>query len=240
MNSAGHLALAARRSRGMTLVEVLVVVVIVALVSGSMIAGSGQLGSARLKRASAMIIAAVRSAFTRSTAVSKSVRLAFDLDHHTVSLEEADQPMLVQRSDESLGADPVSEAEKHAYEEGQRVLAGLVIPRPKFRPAKAAGFDRAAEGGGEGAGRPLGRGIVLKEVQTAHDDTPKTDGVAYLHFWPGGQTERATIRIKAEKGDDDSGLTLLVSPLTGKVNVVPGTAESPWDRLESEREDGDF
>jgi general secretion pathway protein H len=233
---AGHLALAARRSRGMTLVEVLVVVVIVALVSGSMIAGSGQLGSARLKRASAMLVAAVRAAFTRSTAVSKSVRLALDLDHHTVSLEEADQPMLVQRSDESLGADPVSEAEKHAYEEGQRVLAGLVIPRPKFRPAKAAGFERE----GEGKGRALGRGIVFKQVQTAHDDTPKTDGVAYLHFWPGGQTERATIQIKAEKGDDESGLTLLVSPLTGKVSVMTGTAESPWDRLEAEREDADF
>jgi general secretion pathway protein H len=232
----GHLGLAARRTRGMTLVEVLVVVVIVALISGSMIAGSGQLGGARLKRASAMIVGAVRAAFTRSTAVSKSVRLAFDLDHHTVNLEEADQPMLVQRADESLGADPATEAQKQAYEEGQRVLAGLVIPRPKFKPAKAAGFERE----GQGAGRPLGRGIVFKQVQTAHDDTPKSEGVAYLHFWPGGQTERATIQIKGEKGDDASGLTLIVSPLTGKVSVHPGTAESPWERLEAEREDADF
>ncbi len=232
----GHLGLAARRTRGMTLVEVLVVVVIVALISGSMIAGSGQLGGARLKRASAMIVGAVRAAFTRSTAVSKSVRLAFDLDHHTVNLEEADQPMLVQRADESLGADPATEAQKQAYEEGQRVLAGLVVPRPKFKPAKAAGFERE----GQGAGRPLGRGIVFKQVQTAHDDTPKSEGVAYLHFWPGGQTERATIQIKGEKGDDASGLTLIVSPLTGKVSVHPGTAESPWERLEAEREDADF
>jgi general secretion pathway protein H len=220
----------------MTLVEVLVVVVIIALVSGGMLAGSGQLGSARLKRASAMLVAAVRAAFTRSTAVSKSVRLAFDLDRNTVNLEEADQPMLVQRSDASLGADPVGEAEKHAYEEGQRVLAGLVIPRPKFHSARAVGFERE----GEGSGRPLGRGIVFKQVQTAHDDGPKTEGVAYLHFWPGGQTERATIQIKTEKGDDESGLTLLVSPLTGKVSVQPGTAESEWDRLEAEREDADF
>jgi general secretion pathway protein H len=77
-------------------------------------------------------------------------------------------------------------------------------------------------------------------VQTAHDDTPKTEGFAYLHFWPGGQTERATIQIKAEKGDDSSGLTLIVSPLTGKVSVSAGTVESPWEKLESEREDADF
>jgi len=220
----------------MTLVEVLVVVVIVALISGSMIAGSGQLGGARLKRASALVIGAVRSAFTRATAVSKSVRLVFDLDHHTVNLEESNQPMLVQRSDESLGADPVSEAQKQAYEEGQRVLGGLVVPRPKFRSAKAAGFDREGQEGG----RPLGRGIVFKQVQTAHDDTPKTEGFAYLHFWPGGQTERATIQIKAEKGDDASGLTLVVSPLTGKVSMSAGTVESPWEKLEAEREDADF
>ena len=220
----------------MTLVEVLVVVVIVALISGSMIAGSGQLGGARLKRASAMLVAAVRAAFTRSTAVSKSVRLVFDLDHNTVNLEEADQSMLVQRSDDSLGADPVTEAQKHAYEEAQRVLGGLVVPRPKFHSAKAAGFDRE----GDGAGRSLGRGIVYKQVQTAHDDAPKTDGLAYLHFWPGGQTERATIQIKGEKGDETSGLSLIVSPLTGKVSVASGTAESPWEKLESEREDADF
>ncbi len=220
----------------MTLVEVLVVVVSVALISGTMIAGSGQLGGARLKRASAMLVAAVRAAFTRATAVSKSVRLVFDLDRHTVDLEEAGQPMLVQRSDASLGADPVTDAEKSAYEEGQRVLAGLVIARPKFRRAKAAGFSREATD----EGRPLGRGIVFKQVQTAHDDAPKTDGLAYLHFWPGGQTERATLQIKAEKGDDESGQTLMVSPLTGKVSIVSGTVASPWDRLEAEREDGDF
>ena len=220
----------------MTLVEVLVVVVIIALVSGSLLAGSGQLGSARLKRASAMLVAAVRAAFTRATAVSKSVRLVLDLDKATINLEESQQPMLVQRSDDSLGADPVTEAQKHAYEEGQRVLGGLVIPRPKFRSAKAAGFDRS----GDGSGRSLGRGVIFKQVQSAHDDAPKTEGLAYLHFWPGGQTERSTIVIKMEKSDDGAGLTLMVSPLTGRVTVASGTTESPWDKLESEREDGDF
>ena len=56
-----------------------------------------------------------------------------------------------------------------------------------------------------------------------HDDEPRTKGRAYLYFWPGGLTERASIEIRIGASDEDGDtLTLVVSPLTGKVTVKNG------------------
>jgi prepilin-type N-terminal cleavage/methylation domain-containing protein len=56
-------------SRGMTLVEVLVVVVIAVIVSVMLVGGSGQLAGARLKHAATALTGAVRVAFSSSTSM---------------------------------------------------------------------------------------------------------------------------------------------------------------------------
>jgi len=66
--------------------------------------GGGQLGMARLKHTATAISGAVRVAYVRSTATSKSERIVFDLDENKMWLEEADSPMLVlEGSDHALG-----------------------------------------------------------------------------------------------------------------------------------------
>jgi general secretion pathway protein H len=63
-------------------------------------------------------------------------------------------------------------------------------------------------------------------VQTTHDDSPRTSGRAYLYFWPGGRTEPAAIQLRiGDSAEDGRTMTLLVSPLTGKVTVKGGPAE---------------
>jgi general secretion pathway protein H len=65
----------------------------------------------------------------------------------------------------------------------------------------------------------------------------------YLYFFPGGQTERAAIQLQKSNLDDvaDSDvITILVSPLTGKVDIRGGPFDMlrPRDDSEaSERED---
>jgi general secretion pathway protein H len=69
-------------------------------------------------------------------------------------------------------------------------------------------------------------------VQTEHDQEPVVDGQAFLYFWPGGQTERAVIQI-AQIGDDD-GMTVVVSPLTGRADIQRGFIELPEEVLDGE------
>jgi general secretion pathway protein H len=217
--------------RGLTLIEIIVVIAIVAIVMGVAVSGSMQLPSARLRRTATMITSAIKVGYTRATATSRNLRLVMDLDKQKVWLEESEVPMLVQSKDKTGtgGADPVTQAERAALEEGGKLVKGPPIAKPRF-----TGKD----------GKPLPRGIGFRQVQAAHDDSPRTAGRAYLYFWPGGLTERAAIQIRIGESDEDyQTLTLLVSPLTGKVTVKGGQVDLQLptdDAHASDRQDNGF
>jgi general secretion pathway protein H len=211
--------------RGLTLIEIIVVMSIIAVVSGVALAGSMQLPSARLRRSATMISSAVKVAYTRATATSHDLRLVMDLDQQKIWLEQSDIPMLVKSDDAAAtgGADAITQAERAALEAGDKIIKGPPIPKPRFTPFEAYGFGDVESGKG---GKSLQRGIKFRAVQTTHDETPRRSGRAYLYFWPGGRTERASVELSI--GDsEESGrtVTVLVSPLTGKVTVKGGAVE---------------
>jgi general secretion pathway protein H len=211
--------------RGLTLVEIIVVMSIIAVVSGVAIAGSMQLPSARLRRSTTMIASAIKVAYTRATATSHDLRLVMDLDKEKIWIEQSDIPMLVKSADTTAtgGAGAVTQAEQDALRAGEKIIKGAPIPKPRFSPIEAYGFGDAESGKG---GKSLQRGIKFRTVQTTHDDGPRASGRAYLYFWPGGRTERASIQIRIGDSEESSRiLTLLVSPLTGKVNIKGGPVE---------------
>ncbi len=236
-----HRHRARARSGGLTLVELMVVMVLIALVLGAMVFGSGSLSGAKLKKTTSGLTGIIKVAYTRATATSRSQRIVMDLDNQTMWLEESDSPMLVQTKDlaGTGGASAVTQAESAALAEGRLSIRGPAIARPSFRPVSTMGI-------GEADGQPKGPQhlpdpITFRQVQTSHDDEPKTTGRAYLYFWPGGLTERASIELRVRKSLDDAETqTLLVQPLTGKVKVKNGPSPLvlPTDDLSaSERED---
>lgn len=213
---------------------------IVGLVAGSVVVGSGQLASARIRHTSTMITGAIRVGFSRASATSKSVRLVMDFEESQIWLEEGDQPMLVQSKDMTGtgGAAAATMAEQQAQEESGRILKGMTAPKTGFKEIDAMGLVASEPGKGK---KPLERGIKFREVQAAHDGEPRKNGRAYLYFWPGGQTERASIQLKVgDSTDEKSAITLFVAPLTGKVTVKDGAQSLPNatnDREASDRED---
>src|SRR5205814_10023545 len=109
----------------------------------------------------------------------------------------------------------------------------------RLAPVRGLGFDQDASGG-----RPLGSGVKFRKIETAHSPDGQTSGKAYLYFWPGGQTERASIQLvrSGAEGPED-GMSILVSPLTGRVRTVGGSKSmDPLrdDGTSSEREDRAF
>ena len=210
---------------GLTLIEIIVVMTIIALVSGVAIAGSMQLPSARLRRSVTMIASAIKVAYTRATATSRDLRLVLDIDKQRIWIEESDAPMLVQTSGRYAngGAQAITDAERDAFAEGDKILKGPPVPKPRFEPIDTYGFGDVE---GDKGGKPLQTGIKFRAVQTTHDDTPRTSGRAYLYFWPGGRTERASIQLRIGDSEESSRiLSVMVSPLTGKVSVKSGPEE---------------
>lgn len=224
-------------SRGMTLIEVLIVMALIALILSAVMIGSGQMSSSRLRHSSTMIVGAIRVAFSRATSSSKTVRLVMDFTENEIWLEEGDQPHLVQSKDTSGtgGAAAATEAERHALEESGRILKGPTAPRTAFKEIDAMGMVASSPGKGH---KPLERGVKFRRVHVAHDEEPRTEGRAYLYFWSGGQTERAAIQLKVGEGDDESNtVTLIVAPLTGKVTVKNGAVDLPEPRDDKEASD---
>jgi general secretion pathway protein H len=225
----------------LTLVEMLVVLLIVTLMLAGVIMGSGQLGTVKLHKTATALTGLIRVAYVRATVTARSERIVFDLDEGKFWLEESDQPMLVQEHDKSGtgGADPVTDAEKAATAESDRLLKGPEAPKPGFRRVKPGLYAASDNQGGSEESLPFG--IKFRNVQTGHDDEPRTTGRAYLYFWPGGLTERASIVLR--KGNslaDDDAMTLIVKPLTGTAVIKNGNQSLPTVTEEkdlSERQD---
>jgi general secretion pathway protein H len=228
------------RERGVTLVEVLIVVAIVAVASTLGVLGSGMADGARLRRSSALVASAIRVAYGHANASSKVVRLVFNLDQGTVAIEESSGQLWLAKNDRTGGAQAATETERRAIEDAETILKGPRAPRPSFHPVKAFGFN--PEKGI--AGKNLERNIRFSQIETAHQDDVIKNDQAYLYFWPGGQTERASIQLSVAGSTLDSdSLTILVSPLTGKAEIRKGKVAMPRprdDAEESERRDTGF
>jgi general secretion pathway protein H len=225
------------RERGVTLVEVLIVMAIVVMASGVAMLGSGVTDGARLKRSAIMIASAARVAYGRANATSKVVRLVFNLDQRTVSLEESSSQLWLEKNDRAGGAEAATAAERKAIEEADAILKGPRAPRPSFHPVKAFGFS--PEKGI--TGKELERNIRFLQIETGHQDEVVKAGQAYLYFWPGGQTERASIQLSIGGSTFDGDVaSILISPLTGKTDIRKGKLNMPRprdDSEESERQD---
>lgn len=212
------------------------------LLTGMSVFGMGLVESARLKRSAIMVSSAVRVAYAHANATSKTVRLVFDFEQNTVTLEESTSKLTLKKGTKTGGAAANTEAERFAEEEAERIMKGPSVTKPQFAPAKAFGFDVE----GSKPGKDLETGIRFLQVETEHQEEPELER-AYLYFWPGGQTERASIQIvrgrPGQEPEESDILSILVAPLTGKVEINKGRVamqRPQGEREESEREDTGF
>lgn len=215
-----------RRVRAVTMIEIMVVMAIIAVITGGVTFGSGMLGGAHLRESSTLVSSSVRYSFSRASAVSKSVRIVFDFTDNAIWVEEGDRLMFVRTNELSGGADPVTDAEKIADQEKDRFYKGPTAPKARFKISEGQEV------------RPLPKGIEFRSVQTSHDEQPKTEGRAYLYFWPGGRTEKAVVILR-KKGstEEDAAMSVTVSPLTGKPTIERGAKIVDFKEEKGDREE---
>jgi general secretion pathway protein H len=211
----------------MTLIEVVIAIALIAILSGSLLFGKNMLVGSRVKSAATLIMSSVRLGLTRANATGRPTRLVIDLDKQQLAIEEASNSLMLREKgkDQTGGADAATTAETKARAEAERIVEGPHAARPHF--GKLSGVKGSVED--LASGRPLGKGVVIAQVRTEHDEEPIREGRAYLYFWPGGTTERAIVQLKKE-GDKDASLTVVVSPLTGRAKIEKGAVDYPEPR----------
>ena len=211
------------------------VVALIALLAGTVMMGPGFMASNRLRSAATLIVSGVRLGLTRASSTGRPTRLSFDLDSGKITLEEASGSVVLREQNKvgKSNSDTATELERQAHAESEHILAGPQIPRASFKAV--TGFNTTGAEGGPG--RALGNGVDFISVQTDHDDEPHTSGHAYLYFFPGGTTERASVQLK--RRGDDTGLTITVSGLTGRAKIEGGRVDLPASRTDGEPSERD-
>ncbi len=222
-----------RRRRGLTLVETLITIAIIAIMSGAAFFGMGAVSTARLKRGATQVCGWVRLAYAHALSTSRTVRLVFDFEARTITMEETSQHHLIQHG-VSGGAAAATDLEQQAQEQGERIQQGPVAPRAEFSEVKGekSGIFKYSDDT-----LTLPNGIGFWKVEAEHQDQPAVDGRAYLYFSPSGQTENAAIQVRVSNSDESlesNYLTIMVAPLTGRTQVIKGRVDAPAPRTDDE------
>lgn len=223
-----------RAEAGVTLIELLIAIGLIALLTGGIASGMGAFGTTRLRTSATLILSGIRVAMTHANTTGFPTRLVFDIEQRTVHLEQANARMLrrmddASKEDPAAGAAAATEVEREAAAAAKQILEGPRESPPRF---VATDIFNTKDGTGRGP-RTLEPDIRFKSIQTEHDPEPRTEGRAYLYFWPGGGTEKAVI-VLTRPGQPD-GSSIVVSALTGRAAIVRGTVE-----YDSPGEDVDF
>lgn len=220
-----------QHQRGLTLIETLVVVGIIGMLIGMVAVSARSIAKTELRGSAAKLAAGMRYCFNRSITTGAYFRIVLDLDGNKYWAERSDERFYLSRDKEfsKNGRAPDLEAlerkkrEDEAREEKQRLgsspLAQYLEPPPKPKRAKFQTFADAAMPAVQL------KKVKLYDVFTPRQQTPYEKGRAYIYFFPDGHTERAMIHLR----DGDDYYTLIVAPLTGRVDIQSGLQPLPRD-----------
>jgi general secretion pathway protein H len=221
------------RRRGFTLIELLVGIAIMALIMGGAIYGVRALARTDMRGTASKLAGAIRYCFDRSVTTGAYFRIVLDLDKNQYTAERSDNRVyLLRDKEQSPGKgkafdqeaadkkkDEDEEKEKAELASRAGTLGVALEPPPKPRRAKFQSFKDAS------LPTVTMKKTKLFDVYTSRQRESYTSGKAYLYFFPDGHTERAVIRLT----DGDDFYSLIVHPLTGKVEVKPGKYDIPRD-----------
>jgi general secretion pathway protein H len=216
----------------------MVVIAIMGIMVGASVYGFRAVAKSELRGSASKLAGAIRYCFDRSVTTGSYYRMVLDLDQNKYWAERSEDrtylnagkelsPGRGQALDVQAEEAKRDEEEKKAEEMSTSVGGQMMTldPPPKPKRAKFQTFKDAT--------LPQ---VKLKRAQffdvfTPRQREPYTKGRAYLYFFPDGHTERAIVRLN----DGDDFYSLIVHPLTGRVEVRSEKTDIP--REFGERDD---
>jgi len=189
----------------------MIVVAVIGLLSAAVVPAISSVSGADARRSAGELAGSLRYLFDTAALRHATCRMALDLGEQTFSAECApgvagvvkDPDRAAKAADDELLAERFPD-ERDA--ERRRLLArtrfGAYTDR-LLKPSKLRGST------------------AIRSVRVEGRDHPLTEGMAYVHFFPSGQAERAFVEL----ADGDAVYTVVVEPFTGRTKVVSGKVE---------------
>jgi len=221
----------------------MVVIAIVGLMMGVGVYGLRAVAKSDLRSSAAKLAGAIRYCFDRAVTTGSYFRLVVDLDGNKYWAERSDDRTYLTAGKESSPGkgeafDVVAEEKKREEDDAKlqelaTSVGGQMVtldPPPKPKRAKFQTFKDTT------LPQVKLKRAKLFDVYTPRQREPYLKGRAYLYFFPDGHTERAVVRLN----DGDDFYSLVIHPLTGRVEVLSGKRDIPRDFGERDEENKDI
>jgi len=241
-------------SRGMTILEVVVVIAIIGMVSWLGVGAIRWLRGANAVETSVEMAAVLRRTSQLAQTSGELYRVVFDLgatdrDPQSYRVEVcAGGPAALSKEPEL--PDVSEDAKKRAIEDAKQRLASsapqgalptggdeessqdmalALAGQLGARRTCTVSAELFGDPDGKGAVRQIdtGRGARIRQVWVQHLEDPVAHGLVAVHFFPTGAAEKAILEIS----DGRNTFTALVHGLTGRVEVRDGALRDPDDFL---------
>lgn len=192
-------------SRGLTLIEIVVVVAIIALMMSLVIGTVG--GSARSVAKSEMmrLIATIKYGYNQAAIRQVPFRIAFNLTDKEYWVEEGAESPPEVKEEEADNTDVADDAEENAdtSEVSESPAGSTFIPDESRFGLKVK----------------LKEPIKIKDIFLEHQEDVVSDGTVYLYFFPNGMTQYALIHFSDD--DEEFDYTVIVNPISGRCTIKP-------------------
>ncbi len=219
--------------RGLTLMELMIVLVIVAALIVGAVVLFNDLTRANLKAQTLRVSGVIKYAYGQAAIRQEYHQLVIDLDSSEYWLEVSDQeniggppqlpaPSLIGAPQGGATSSPATRAPGYDSDDPEGSVFGL--QRPGYREKSDLVVKR----------RKLENGISFRSVLTTQSQDPITSGRATITFFPSGFVERSQIVLGDASG---AFMTMQIEPLTGKVNLLSGDEDIPRGFFEVEEAD---
>lgn len=209
-------------TRGMTLIEILIVLLIIGLIMWSASMSMGAANQAEVVRSTNQLASTIRFAYDRARFTGHYYRIHVDFEQRTFQLQKAEEAMYLPATnrDGELLVQDQKKLEDRAKRDAQvaeayySTVAAAVLSAadnsgafgdsysvqkkdvPRRRPPLFEAFEADQTLGDLGKPIQLPEGVEILSVQTDADPEPINSGAADLYFFPRGQTQLAAIQLK--------------------------------------------
>lgn len=198
-----------RTARGFTLIELMVVIAVVAVISAAALPALRGVSGANAKQAAGELAGTLRYLFDTAALRHTTCRLALDVEAHAFWPECAPRGVTLARQEEPSR---VSRELEERFPDEKDPDRRRLMAQTRF----GAFEDKLAQR------RTLPGSTAFGPIRVEGRSQAIEEGVAYVHFFPGGQAQRAFIPVV----DGDLVFTVVLEPFTGRARVVTGKVEA--------------
>ncbi len=204
----------ARGHVGMTLIEIMVVIAVMGLLVSGVTLGTNSLPRTRLRTSAIRMASTFRFAYVHALTTGHTTRVSFPMGGRDIIVEDTDDAHALDVSD-PYHAGGAADIEADAM----RTAREMTDLRPR---APRASFRRLADRVFHA--RQLETGIAVTRLYSQHDPEPREEGTGHVYFFPGGQTERAVVHMRSNRGEIFS---ISLNALTGRTEIFDRPVEPP-------------